>query len=399
MDKKGSVFGGMLLITGCCVGAGMLGLPIVTGLLGFVPSLFLFAVAVFFMTSTGLLLVEVNSWFEGRVNFTTMVETLLGPVGKWACWFLYLFLFYALLVAYIAGSGVHFSSLISSAGIVIPQWAGSVFFVGLFGWVIYLGTHTVDMANRALMFGKIIVYVCLIAVGVQYVQPKLLEHVDMSYTMAVLPILIISFGFQNMIPTLSNYLGGDLRRIKLSIISGAALTMGIYLFWQIIALGSLPIEGQWGLLSSYEHGIDAAEALRNFVKSPWVGSFAALLAFIAILTSFLAQSMTLVHFLEDAFKVKYGKHESVKLVLLALLPPLIFSVIYPGIFYQALNFAGGFSAVILFGVLPVLMIYQGRYVEQRQSTYQFWGGKTMLFGLFLFSVMIVGYQAKIMLMG
>ena len=41
MEKKGSVIGGMLLITGSCVGAGMLGLPIVTGLVGFFPSLIL----------------------------------------------------------------------------------------------------------------------------------------------------------------------------------------------------------------------------------------------------------------------------------------------------------------------------------------------------------------------
>jgi len=34
-EKQGSVLGGMLLITGSCVGAGMLGLPMMTGLSGF----------------------------------------------------------------------------------------------------------------------------------------------------------------------------------------------------------------------------------------------------------------------------------------------------------------------------------------------------------------------------
>lgn len=40
-DKKGpSVLGGALLVTGSCVGAGMLGLPIMTGLVGFFLHLF-----------------------------------------------------------------------------------------------------------------------------------------------------------------------------------------------------------------------------------------------------------------------------------------------------------------------------------------------------------------------
>ena len=41
-EKSGSVLGGMLLIAGSCIGAGMLGLPILTGLSGLMPSLFMF---------------------------------------------------------------------------------------------------------------------------------------------------------------------------------------------------------------------------------------------------------------------------------------------------------------------------------------------------------------------
>ena len=45
MKKEGSVIGGILLIAGSCIGAGMLGLPILTGLVGFFPSLILFGIA------------------------------------------------------------------------------------------------------------------------------------------------------------------------------------------------------------------------------------------------------------------------------------------------------------------------------------------------------------------
>lgn len=395
MEKKGSVIGGVLLITGSCVGAGMLGLPIITGLVGFYPSLLLFAIACFFMTSTALLVVEVDQWFEGRTNFITMVTSLLGPVGRVACWFLYLFLFYAILVAYIAGSGQHFAALFKSS---LPVWVGSVLFVILFGWVVYLGTRPVDLLNRGLMFAKILVYLILVGVGFQYVSPGLLTYVDVKYSFFALPLLIISFGFQNMIPTLSHYLGGDIKRIKQSIIGGALFTLLIYIFWQIIALGSLPIDGDNGILSSFKKGVDAAVALQNQVNSAWIGTFASLLAFVAILTSFLAQTLTLVHFLGDGMRIKHDGHkENIGLCLLALVPPLVFAIINPSIFYKALNFAGGICAVVIFGVFPVLMVWRGRYFLDQEYDYRVRGGKPLLGVLFFIAIFIVFYQLTVML--
>ena len=390
--KEGSVFGGVLLIGGSCIGAGMLGLPIITGLVGFFPSLILFGIAAFFMTMTGLLLVEVNGWFKGRANFITMVSEMLGPVGKILCWVLYLFLFYSLSVAYIADSGHHVTSFFKSIGEIIPVWVGSTFFVLLFGWIVYLGTKAVDHVNRFLMAGKITAYVALLVTGLRYVEPALLTEVNPEYALAALPILVISFGFHNMIPTLSHYLGGDIKRIRLSIVGGALFTLTVYLFWQLIALGSLPIAGKDGILDSFKMGIDAAQALKNYVSSPWIGAFAQILAFFAILTSFLAQTLSIVHFLSDGLKVPTKEKENLWICLVTLIPPLAFAIIYPNIFYKALGFAGGVSAVILFGIFPVLMIYRGRYEKRIPSSYEVTGGKALLGLIFVIAVSILSYQ-------
>ena len=91
--KPGSLLGGILLITGSCVGAGMLGLPIITGLAGFGPSLLMFVTVWLFMTATALLLVEANGWFTRKVNFMSIVEHSLGRGGKILCLLTCLFLF------------------------------------------------------------------------------------------------------------------------------------------------------------------------------------------------------------------------------------------------------------------------------------------------------------------
>lgn len=398
MNKQpGSIFGGVLLIAGSCIGAGMLGLPIITGIAGFFPSLLMFFCAWVFMTLTGLLLVEVNGWFPHQVNMLTMIEKSLGKGGKVICWITYLFLFYALLVAYISGSGNLFSTFLAGAfGAHIPVWVGSLFFVLLFGGVVLFGTRKVDLWNRVMMVGKILFFLALILIGVKYINPKLLLRTDASTALFSLPILITSFGFHNMIPSLTAYMNRDLKRVRLTIVAGSLFAFLIYFIWEIIVLGVVPIHGPGGLLESFKMDREGSQALSMVVKSPWVALFSQGLAFFAILTSFLAQSLSLVHFLADGMKVSSEKKESVSLCLLALGPPLLLSLIYPQLFFKALNFAGGICAVILFGVLPVLMVWIGRYKKETFSPYEMPGGKIALSLILTFACFILLFQVSTM---
>lgn len=389
-SANGSVVGAALLITGSCVGAGMLGLPILTGFAGFFPSILMFVLAWALMTGTALLLVEVGAWFKHSSNFATMIESLLGKFFSTLCFILYLSLFYSLLVAYIADSGIHTSSILGSMGLInIKAWMGSVFFVLFFGWMVYLGTKPVDLLNRILMVVKILAFFALIYMSFPLVQLSNLIRSNPKYMLFPLPILIISFGFHNMIPTIFHYLKGDVQRVKQSIILGSAFTLSIYLGWLIITLGSLALTGPVSITASYKNGFDAAKTLQQM--HPSVGAAASLLAFAAILTSFLAQSISVAHFLSDGFSLKKTNSSPFGIVLLTFLPPLLIAWTYPFIFYKALTF-GGIIAVILFGLFPVMMVYKGRYVEKRNSPYQLFGGKVTLFLLFSFSLFIILYR-------
>jgi len=86
-------------------------------------------------------------------------------------------------------------------------------------------------------------------------------------------------------------------------------------------------------------------------------------------------------------KVKKGAKESISVCVLALLPPLVFAIIYPQIFYMALNFAGGVCAVILFGIFPALMVWLRREKE-KNAFYQVFGGKGLLVIILIFASFI-----------
>jgi tyrosine-specific transport protein len=276
-----------------------------------------------------------------------------------------------------------------SFGWKISSWVGSFAFVALFGVVVYAGTRQVDLWNRVLMAFKITFFFALIVIGTRFVQPKLLTYTQPSLAIFSLPILVISFGFHNMIPTLTSYMQGDLKRVRIAIFGGSLLSFFIYLLWQILVLGTVPVDG---LIESFQLGQEGSQALVSIIKSPWIALFAQGLAFFAILTSFLAQSLSLVHFLADGFKISSDRRENPLLCLLVLIPPLILAFACPRIFFQALNFAGGFCAVLLFGVLPVLILWNGRYRKTITAPYVVPGGKLLLCLIFAFACFIFIFQ-------
>jgi len=368
----------------------MLALPVLTGLAGFFPSISMLLLAWAFMTFTGLVLVEVTGWFFGQVNLLSMAQESLGMGGRAASWFSYLFLFYSLLVAYIAASGTVFSAILESLfGLALPDWGASLFFTAIFGWIIYLGTWPVDLFNRILMIGLIISYLGMVALGMPRIRFSLLAHWSPGYLFSSLPVLVVSFGFQNLIPSLTAYMKGDLQRVRLTIIGGSLICLGVYLIWSLLILGVVPYEG---IFESYQRGEEATIALQTAVGSSAVSHFAQGFAFFAIVTSFLAQGLTLTHFLADGFKKSITPGTTRWLIPLALIPPLIFALSYPQIFFKALGFAGGICAMVLFGILPTLMAWIGRYHKNISSNYHVGGGKTSLAIAFCFSLFVIGCE-------
>ncbi|WP_075882953.1 amino acid permease [Candidatus Protochlamydia sp. W-9] len=388
--QKGSLLGGILLVAGCCIGAGMLGLPVLSAMAGFIPSVAMFMTCWAFMVCTGLLLLEVNLWFGQEISIITMAEKTLGEVGKGVSWFVFLFLFYSLMVAYVAASGSLVSDLVEQGfNHSFPQGLGSILFCLLFGVLIYLGIGAVDWFNRFLMIGLILTYVCLMITGIPYIDTSLLKHQDWNAATLVLPAVIVSFGFHNLIPSLTTYLNSDRKTLLKAILIGSAIPLVIYLAWEWLILGLVPL-GEFK--EALDKGEIATEALKDVVGISWILDVAQGFAFFAIVTSFLSVAISFVDFLADGLNIQKTTGGKMFLAGLVLVPPLICSIVYPMIFLSALNYAGGFGAVILFGILPALMVWKGRYTKKINLPQIVPGGKPLLIGVILFSLWIMALQ-------
>jgi tyrosine-specific transport protein len=359
LSKQGSLTGAILLIAGCCIGAGMLGLPVLSGMAGFTPSLFMFLLCWLYMVCTGLILLEVNLGFKGDVSIITMAHRTLGWPGKLVGWVGFLFLFYTLMVAYITASGELLSDFYTeiTGSALSPTQASSISCL-LLGSVIFMGTYAVDQLNRFLMLGLVLAYLLLITVGAPHVNTQFLAHSDWPAVFLVVPAMIISFGYHNLIPTLKTYLHGDVNSLRLAIIIGSAIPLLIYLAWEWLILGLIPEEG---FREAIQQGDMATRALKNAVGISWIVDLAQYFAFFAIVTSFLGVALSFVDFLADGLKIHKDVRGKLILIGLVLGLPFICALIYPGIFLIALSYAGGLGAVLLFGLLPAAMAWAGRY--------------------------------------
>ena len=381
MKQNGTVFGGTLLVAGTTIGGGMLALPVLTSLGGFVPSLVIYFCCWAFMAGTGLLFLEVSQWTKQESNIVTMADKTLGTPGKVAAWILYLFLFYCLTLAYVVGCGDLVSKSLSGS---IPTSAGSFIFVAIFAPFVFLGTKVVGKLNIYLVAALAFFYFTFVFLGFRFIKLELLSYSNWSLSLKALPIAFTAFAYQGIIPSLLQYMDNDQLKVRKAIIIGSFIPLVAYIIWQGLILGIVPTYGPGGLAQALENGDNAVYPLKNFIQSSWVYPIGQCFAFFALLTSFLGVTLGLLDFLADGLQIKKTKTNRFLLCCLIFIPTLFMGFLQPGLFLQALDYAGGFGCSLLLGLLPILMVWRGRYYLGFKSTYTVPGGKSLLILMLLF---------------
>lgn len=393
-SNRTAFIGAVLLASGTCIGAGMLALPILTGLAGFWPACAIYLLSWGVMTYASFLLLEVNlTMKEENANLISMAKKTLSKPGEIIAFVTYVFLFYGVSIAYLSGSGSIINDLLHSLFHTdFPRWVGITISLLLFGPSIYFGTRVVSNLNLILVFGIAVSYFFLIIFGGHLVQSSRFTHVNLSYAWMGIPVIVTSFTFQNIIPSLTTYLKRDLNLLKGVMILGGFVPLCIYILWQWFVLGVVPTTGSYSFTEMIHQGQPISHALKNILNNPSVVTFSQIFAFCAIITSFLGVILSLFDFMADGFKIK--KVGSGKLLLCGIIfiPPLIFSILFPRAFLTALNYAGSFGCVTLFIILPALMAWKMRYKLNQKGSFRAYGGKPALIGMLVIGFAIFAVQ-------
>lgn len=394
MKEPGKLLGGILLVSGTTIGAGMLALPVVTGMAGFFPAVILLLVYWAFMTYTAFLMLEVNLWMkDANTNLISMAHVTLGRWAEIVNWILYLALLYLLTTAYISGSGnILSSTLYAFTGREVPQWAGFFPLIFLFAVCVYEGVWMVDYVNRFLMVGLGVTFIVIASLLAPHVSIEALQHEKWPPLILAVSLIATSFGFHIIIPTLVRYFHHDVGQLKKTISIGSVIPILVYIVWEYLTLGILPLEGENGILEGYATGVSGGDLLAGILEGSIITPFILAFSFFAIITSFLGVTISLRDFLADGLHIKKTRAGRILLDGLTFLPPMFLILIDSRAFIWAAQYAGAFCVVTLLALMPALMTWSGRYHHGFKSSFRVPGGKPALILVILLSVTVVAIE-------
>ena len=351
--------GATFIVAGTAIGGGILALPIVSAKLGFLPMLMLMLITWFIMCVSAILALRINLIVGPGSSFLVMTGSLLGRVGKSISTLSFLFLFYALLAAYISGASSFLEGYFSHYAWL--SWSHSEYCLlaaGIVACILVLGVSTVDRINRVFF---IIMVACFILVVASLLMPANISYVFLNFdytpglALAVLPVVYTAFGFHGCTTPLVGYVGDRPVVLRWVFIIGSVLPLIAYILWLIASMGVLDT-GQVNSLASngtVSHLIKILAAASG--GSKWFLPVLNIFSGFAIITSFLGVALGLFDYIYSAMNGK--EHVSFRVIagVLTFVPPLVFVVYYPNAFVAALGYAA-IPLAFIATLLPVAMM-------------------------------------------
>jgi len=170
--------------------------------------------------------------------------------------------------------------------------------------------------------------------------------------------------FHNVVPTVVTQLEGDRTKITKALIIGTLIPLIMLLSWNGIILGNIV-----SIPGAFDNGLDPIAFLQSEgIGGEKLGALVSVFSELAITTSVIGFIYGLLDSLTDVFNLplKGAKFEQWKPALFAgvLVPPFIFSLGNPDVFFDALDYGGAFGVSTLFLVLPPIMVWKQRYGEE-----------------------------------
>ncbi len=360
----------------------MLALPLVTMNTPLWATVIWFTLCWAHMLLGALMLLEINLLYPQDSNLVSMAGHTLDVWGRGAAWVLYLFLLYTLLSAYLSVlTDVAYHAL-QNIGEHNPYWE-TLGLAVIFSMVVYHGIGLVDNFNRLLILSKLLLLLLLVLALCPFVSLNQWSEGSFYHVAGDGMVVITSFGFAIVIPSIRSYLQSDVIQIKRAVVWGSLCPLIAYLLWCGVIKGVLsqPL-GREGSVSAL-----IAE-LSQHVELVWLEAVAVIFMVLCVVTSLLGVALSLADFLRDGFKA--GGMTSLKpgsVAALVFVPPLLINLLYPNLFIMGLSFAG-YGCVMILIWLPLAMVWRSRYQQKISRDYQLWGGKPLLGLQALFSIVV-----------
>ncbi len=333
---------GLAILIGTQVGAGILGLPYAASRVGMVPALFILLGVMLLLMSTALIILKLSAEMRGA-QMSTMAQKLLGNAGGWIMYLSILIMGFGAMLAYIAGMGSVFSSLLG-----VNETIGAVIFWLLASAVIYLGLEASGKTELIMSFLMLVLFIGITASLFPYAKPENAMYAELGGILSMTGVAIFALGCHTIIPDI--YRGiGDYKKTRNVVILAFLIPTIIY---AIFMISFLLVFGR----NTPQIATQGLEILYGRLGKI-VGNIIPLLA---ITTSYIGIGLAQQSNSKEFLKLKKSIAWS-----LTTIPPLV--VYLAGIknFADVLAFAGDTGDMMAFIILPVIMLAIKKYRERR----------------------------------
>jgi tyrosine-specific transport protein len=191
-----------------------------------------------FSAAAGFMLMEVNintvcELGGGAISLQSMVTRTLGPGGAAIASAAYVFLHYSLLVAYIARASTSIAGPLGS-----PLPAVAALFTATIGALCYFSSNRIlDVVNSSLLVLVILSFLALFGIAAPGIAPENLASASWPAVIPTLPVVALSFVFQNIVPVVVSSLEGDIPRVRIAVLVGLAVPLLMFIGWEAAILG------------------------------------------------------------------------------------------------------------------------------------------------------------------
>lgn len=384
--------GGSMMVAGTAIGAGMLGLPMISAGMWYGWSAALLFVSWFCMLRSSQALLEVNLHFERGHTMHTMVRETLGP--RWNAFngFSLAFVLYTLVYAYVSGGGsVVGHALAAALGAEPPRALTSLLFSLLLAGCVWWSSRAVDRFSVILMGGMIVTF--LLSVGGMIDRARwgnLLGGGEAVFIFGAASTYLTSFCFHASVPSLIKYLGKDGRTIDACLRTGTLLALACYLVWITAADGIIARPAFRDIIAAGGNVGDLVAASGSAIGGI-ILTMLETFSLLAVATSFLGAGLGLFDYMADLCGFDDSRHGRTKTMLITFAPPMLCGIVWPDGFLPAIGWAGLASSVWSV-IVPALLLRAVRREHAARGAYRAPGGAATVPLLLIYGVAVAVFH-------
>ncbi|MGB9748423.1 MAG: aromatic amino acid transport family protein [Candidatus Woesearchaeota archaeon] len=327
-------------LTGCIIGAGILGIPYVVSRAGFLTGLLNIVIIGILFLIVHLYLGEILLRTKETHQLTGYAEKYLGIKGKIFMTIYMIFAIYGAITAYLIMSGEFLSELFANTILGFSPLVFSIVVFSVIALMVYFGLNVVERSELVMMFLLLGIVTLLAFICIPKINFVNLSSINMKKFFIPYGVVLFAFLGEVALPEMLEEVNNEKKLLKNAIIIGSLVPMIVYIIF------SLLIVGVSGSLTTE----NAFTGLINFVN-PIAVKIGLLMGLTTITTSFLALGLALKEMYIYDFKLNN------KLAwFLALFIPLLLFLSGIKNFIEIISVTGAVTG----GIVGILIVFMHR---------------------------------------